>query len=333
MKNELFSDEALLSQLEEQLPMEDLPLDLLEFPNNPLLDSVPFSAQPNVELYNEPQLSNTYQTQPQQMLSRNLDSQLLTIQNTNKFPSSRSVSKNVQVKPKPAPAIQPMQRPAAVIISSSNLGQASQQLVYSNIQSVQGNPHIILQNSPKVEQRQTTQPVLVQNLVPAENMQQLLIHAKLVKSESPAVMYTTAPLTTVTNSGAVPTQTSLHTLVNSGGQILATGIPLVLDPDNKIAINRLTQSPKEPKVKEVKRSAHNAIERKYRTSINDKIVELKNMIVGVDAKVSCPQNLLFKFYNKIYYMIVQTCRIHNDNYIVGNIIFIVKTVLQSTDNN
>lgn len=280
MKTELFSDEALLSQLEDQLPMEDLPLDLLEFPNNPLLDSVPFAPQPSVEMYNESQIPNTYQTQSQPMLNRTTDDQLVTVQN--KF-STRGISKNVQVKPKPAPALQSIQRPAAVIISSSNLGQAPQQLVYSNIQPVQGNPHIIVQNSPKVEQRQ---PVLVQNLVPAENMQQLLIHAKLVKSESPAVMYTTAPLTTVTNSGTVPAQTSLHTLVNSGGQILATGIPLVLDPDNKIAINRLAQSPKEPKVKEVKRSAHNAIERKYRTSINDKIVELKNMIVGVDAKVS-----------------------------------------------
>lgn len=42
---------------------------------------------------------------------------------------------------------------------------------------------------------------------------------------------------------------------------------------------------KEVKVKEVKRSAHNAIERKYRTSINDKIIELKNIVVGEEAKV------------------------------------------------
>jgi hypothetical protein len=65
------------------------------------------------------------------------------------------------------------------------------------------------------------------------------------------------------------------------------GIPLVLDAD-KLPINRLTAiTPhvREPKVKEGKRSAHNAIERRYRTSINDKIVELKNMIVGNDAKV------------------------------------------------
>jgi hypothetical protein len=68
---------------------------------------------------------------------------------------------------------------------------------------------------------------------------------------------------------------------------LFVGIPLVLDAD-KLPINRITTvapPPREPKVKEGKRNAHNAIERRYRTSINDRIVELKNMIVGIDAKV------------------------------------------------
>lgn len=51
-------------------------------------------------------------------------------------------------------------------------------------------------------------------------------------------------------------------------------------------INRINLNHREvPKVKEVKRSAHNAIERRYRTSINDKIIELKNMVVGEEAKV------------------------------------------------
>lgn len=36
---------------------------------------------------------------------------------------------------------------------------------------------------------------------------------------------------------------------------------------------------------EGKRSSHNAIERRYRTSINDKITELKDMVVGTEAKV------------------------------------------------
>lgn len=33
------------------------------------------------------------------------------------------------------------------------------------------------------------------------------------------------------------------------------------------------------------RSSHNVIERRYRTSINDKIMELKDMILGCEAKV------------------------------------------------
>lgn len=107
-------------------------------------------------------------------------------------------------------------------------------------------------------------------------------------------MYSTASLpksagniiTQQTTAGCQP----IHTLVNTtnGPVVNLTSIPLVLDTENKVAINRIApmQTTKEPKVKEVKRSAHNAIERKYRTSINDKIIELKNIIVGVEAKVN-----------------------------------------------
>ena len=34
-----------------------------------------------------------------------------------------------------------------------------------------------------------------------------------------------------------------------------------------------------------KRTSHNAIEKRYRLSINDKIIELKNLVVGEEAKV------------------------------------------------
>lgn len=80
-------------------------------------------------------------------------------------------------------------------------------------------------------------------------------------------------------------QQPIHTILNTNGILTTASIPLVLDGDSKVAINRV-QPVKEHKVKEVKRSAHNAIERKYRTSINDKIIELKNIIVGEDAKVN-----------------------------------------------
>ena len=67
-------------------------------------------------------------------------------------------------------------------------------------------------------------------------------------------------------------------LVNAPGTIVLNS--LMLDGENNFSIG---SGP--PKVKEVKRSAHNAIERRYRTSINSCIVELKNIVVGVDAKL------------------------------------------------
>lgn len=78
---------------------------------------------------------------------------------------------------------------------------------------------------------------------------------------------------------------ALQTLV-SGGTILAT-VPLVVDTD-KLPINRLLASGKAPgssQSRGEKRTAHNAIEKRYRSSINDKIIELKDLVVGTEAKV------------------------------------------------
>lgn len=71
----------------------------------------------------------------------------------------------------------------------------------------------------------------------------------------------------------------------SGGAILAT-VPLVVDAE-KLPINRLAPSGKPALVQSrgEKRTAHNAIEKRYRSSINDKIVELKDLVVGTEAKV------------------------------------------------
>uniref|UniRef100_A0A8D2LWE8 Sterol regulatory element-binding protein 1 n=1 Tax=Varanus komodoensis TaxID=61221 RepID=A0A8D2LWE8_VARKO len=76
----------------------------------------------------------------------------------------------------------------------------------------------------------------------------------------------------------------LQALVSSG-TFLAT-VPVMVDTD-KLPINRLAAS-KQPasQSKGEKRTAHNAIEKRYRSSINDKISELKVLVVGTEAKLN-----------------------------------------------
>lgn len=304
LKNEnLFGDDAILAHLEK---IDDIPLDILELQNSYLDDIA--SEQVKSESIDNHYLSTD--TLPQGSLlsaSHHINSglQSLTPSTTNYTPSGIEVSttlpiqQNLKVQRLHNESIH---NPTTVLISASNVTQAPSQMIFSNINPSQGqilqttnHPHMPLQlqaNFKQISQiggrvqKQCAQPFLVQNMsqIPADKVKPVLVQATIIKPESQinqTVMYTTAP---VSSSNKLGDQTPLHTLVNTCGTILATGIPLVIDPD-KVAINRLNTSGKEPKVKEVKRSAHNAIERKYRTSINDRIVELKNIIVGVDAKV------------------------------------------------
>lgn len=46
----------------------------------------------------------------------------------------------------------------------------------------------------------------------------------------------------------------------------------------------------EPPKEGERRTTHNIIEKRYRSSINDKIIELKDLVMGTDAKVGGKQN-------------------------------------------
>ncbi|XP_018580011.1 sterol regulatory element-binding protein 1 isoform X2 [Anoplophora glabripennis] len=275
MKSDLFGDEAL-SHLDDDLLMEDISsLDLIDLHNpSPFLNSqatlppsLPLDQQSSI--FDTPQVSPSYTSTPQH-INRSPKYSPSPTQT-----KSSPVVQNIQLKN----VTLPIQNQTAVIISSENLSQTTQPLVYTSL-PIQ-NQHIILQSNT-TPPKQKSRPVVLQNIqqISSEQMQPVVLQAKIIKSDSqvnpPTVMYTTA----VSNNTCQP----IHTLLNTNG-IITSGIPLVLDSDSKVAINRV-QPVKEQKVKEVKRSAHNAIERKYRTSINDKIIELKNMIVGEDAKLN-----------------------------------------------
>ncbi|KAK3872583.1 hypothetical protein Pcinc_022342 [Petrolisthes cinctipes] len=95
------------------------------------------------------------------------------------------------------------------------------------------------------------------------------------------VVYKTAPIATI----ATPL-TGLDTAV-------VTGIPVMLDRD-RVPLARVVNPAFKQMVvpqKGEKRNSHNAIEKRYRCSINDKIIELKNLVAGEEAKLHKSQIL------------------------------------------
>lgn len=106
------------------------------------------------------------------------------------------------------------------------------------------------------------EPVTAQSLVVSSPVQQTLPQVTMTL---PSVVTTTTPA-----SSAILTTTS---------------IPVQLMETDKMPINRITKSTTPSGGRGEKRTAHNAIEKRYRLSINDKIVELKDLVIGPEAKV------------------------------------------------
>ncbi|XP_066938621.1 sterol regulatory element-binding protein 1 isoform X1 [Macrobrachium rosenbergii] len=90
---------------------------------------------------------------------------------------------------------------------------------------------------------------------------------------------------------------------------VVTGIPVVFDSD-RIPVARVVSSGKPLVIppKGEKRNSHNAIEKRYRCSINDKIVELKNLVAGEESKLHKSQ-ILKKAIEYIRYLQTQNARL------------------------
>ncbi|OQV18258.1 Sterol regulatory element-binding protein 1 [Hypsibius exemplaris] len=124
------------------------------------------------------------------------------------------------------------------------------------------------------------------------------LHAALQRGCGAAPSTASSPPLAVISGGGL--QNSTFSIVTVTEPVQPASTPVILPKPSvvsvkeptgvaiqpKIAISRLVQPKPVQHVRVEKRTAHNAIERRYRTSINDKIMELKNLLVGTEEKLN-----------------------------------------------
>ncbi|XP_047184116.1 sterol regulatory element-binding protein 1 isoform X1 [Scophthalmus maximus] len=134
----------------------------------------------------------------------------------------------------------------------------------------------------------TTASQPVQTIAPHIQQVPVLLQPQFIKAESLLLttMASTTSLATTTPVQSTSLQVGSLCAFMGGGTILTT-VPVMVDTE-KLPINRIAISGKpvgQPHKGE-KRTAHNAIEKRYRSSINDKIIELKDLVAGTEAKLN-----------------------------------------------
>ncbi|KAJ8297991.1 hypothetical protein KUTeg_024522 [Tegillarca granosa] len=151
-----------------------------------------------------------------------------------------------------------------------------------------------------------------------QQLQQLVLQSQVKSTTSSVATILSQPSTVGIAPSTVTSTTSSDTniapvqtvLANTGTILTTSGIPIQVVDSDKVPINRLNSGAK-PKKGE-RKTAHNAIEKRYRLSINDKIVELKDLVAGPDARLN-KSAILKKAIDYIHYLQNANQRLKQEN--------------------
>ncbi|XP_078003795.1 sterol regulatory element-binding protein 2 isoform X2 [Phascolarctos cinereus] len=237
----------------------------------------------------------------------------------------KAPSAPVSTPPRPAPLLQPRLQPqpqpplqqqtvmiAPTFSTAPQTRIIQQPLLYQNsatsFQVLQPQVPSLVASSQVQAQRVLTQaasgtiqalaPATVQT-VAAPQVQQVpvLVQPQIIKTDSlvlttlktdgsPVMAAVQNPALTALTTPIQTTALQVPTLVSGGSGAILTTMPVMVGQE-KMPIKQVPggSKPPEPPKEGERRTTHNIIEKRYRSSINDKIVELKDLVMGTDAKM------------------------------------------------
>nr|KAF6497965.1 sterol regulatory element binding transcription factor 2 [Rousettus aegyptiacus] len=238
-----------------------------------------------------PRVTPVLQPRPQPQPQAQLQQQTLMITPTFSTTPQTRIIQQPLIYQNAATSFQVLQPQVQSLVTSSQVQPVT---IQQQVQTVQAQ-RVLTQTANGT--LQTLAPATVQT-VAAPQVQQVpvLVQPQIIKTDS--LVLTTlktdgSPVMAAVQNPALtalttPIQTAalqVPTLVGSSGTILTT-MPVMMGQE-KVPIKQVPSGVKqlEPPKEGERRTTHNIIEKRYRSSINDKIIELKDLVMGTDAKM------------------------------------------------
>eukprot|EP00092_Neocalanus_flemingeri_P001165 GFUD01001241.1.p1 GENE.GFUD01001241.1~~GFUD01001241.1.p1 ORF type:complete len:1098 (+),score=305.94 GFUD01001241.1:251-3544(+) len=189
------------------------------------------------------------------------------------------------------------------------------------VQVVRSSPAKPVQTTPQSTTRPASKPMILKSkslLAPqlfyANNSSGQAIHTLVNTSKGP-VLTPGIPFTVLSDHNNLKAHTG-HTVLTGDSETVRLA-PLQVRGGNvcNVTADRLPIgyiAPEDRPMKGVRKSGHNAIEKRYRSSINDRIIELKNIVAGDDAKMN-KSAILRKTIEYIRYLQGQNVKLKTEN--------------------